>query len=268
MTIKQNIVAMAASNTLERTNQSLNKSLQRLSSGNRIINPADDAAGLAVAANMRAEANRVGAARSNVANGISYAQVQDGYLEKIGRALDRLSELAILAQDGTKTDDNRALYNQEFTTIAGFVTDAASKAFNGVPLFDGTDLDVPIDQEGNTFTLPGIDLNNATYTGVTSASIDTIANAGNALTNVLAAIGQLSSDRASAGISQSRLTYASDVLSVAKENLMAANSRISDTDIAEESTTFAKFNILTQASTAMLAQANSIPQNLLQLIRQ
>ncbi len=268
MTIKQNIVAMAASNTLERTNQALNKSLQRLSSGNRIINPADDAAGLAVAANMRAEANRVSAARSNVANGVSYAQVQDGYLEKIGRALDRLSELAILAQDGTKTDANRALYNQEFTTIASFVTDAASKDFNGVPLFDGTDLDVPIDAEGNTFTLPGIDLNNVTYTDVTSATIDTIANAGDALSKVLAAIAQLSSDRASAGISQSRLSYAAEVLSVAKENLMAANSRISDTDIAEESTNFSRLNILTQASTSMLAQANSIPQNLLQLIRQ
>lgn len=267
MTINTNISALAASNTLQANQAALSKSLARLSSGTKIINPSDDAAGLAVAANLKAEVNRITAAKSNVANGMSYTQTQDGYLQKIGKALDRMSELAIMAQDGTKTDNDRSLYNQEFTVLAGFITDAAGKDFNGVALFDGTDLDIPIDSEGNTFTMTGIDLGATAYTDATGSSIDTTANSATALTNVLAAISQLSQDRASTGVSQARLTYASDVLTVSKENLTAAHSRIMDVDVADESTTFAKQNILMQASTAMLAQANQLPQNILKLLQ-
>lgn len=267
MTINTNISALTASNTLLTNQAALSKSLARLSSGAKIINPADDAAGLSVAANLHAEVNRITAAKTNVANGISYTQTQDGYLQKVGKALDRMSELAIMAQDAIKTDADRTLYNQEFTVLAGFVTDTAGKDFNGVPLFDGTDLDVPIDSDGNAFTMAGIDLGSTAYTDATSSSIDTNANAATALTNVLAAISQLSADRAATGISQSRLTYAADVLTVSKENLTAAHSRIMDVDVADESTEFAKNNILVQASTAMLAQANQLPQSILKLLQ-
>jgi flagellin len=269
MIINTNISALGASNTLQANQAALSKSLARLSSGNKIINPADDAGGLAVAANLKAEVNRITAAKSNVANGVSFTQTQDGYLQKVGKALDRMSELAIMAKDGTKADADRSLYNQEFAVLAGFITDTASKDFNGVPLFsaDVAGLDIPIDPDGNTFNLANIDLTSTTYTDATAATIDTTTNATAALSSVLDAISQLSRDRASSGVSQARLTYAADLLTVSKENLTAAHSRIMDVDVAEESTTFAKQNILIQANTAMLAQANQLPQNILKLLQ-
>src|SRR5690606_131417 len=114
----------------------LAKSLSRLSSGSKIVSPADDAAGLAVASRLDAQVQRLAAARSNVGNAISFTQTQDGYLKKISKALDRLSELAILAQDVTKGDSDRALYQTEFAQIQEYVLSTANKDFNGVSLFD------------------------------------------------------------------------------------------------------------------------------------
>ena len=152
--------------------------------------------------------------------------------------------------------------------LSQFVTDTAGKNFNGVPLFDGTTLNVNIDSEGNTFAMAGVDLSVSAYTTATGSSIDTAANAATALTNVTAAITQMSQDRATVGVSQARLNYTSEQLAISKENLTSASSRIKDVDVAEESTQFAKENILVQASTAMLAQANSQPQSVLKLLQQ
>ncbi len=178
-----------------------------------------------------------------------------------------MSELTILAQDVTKSDDDRTLYNAEFTTLGAYVDDVATKQFNGNDLFTGTALDVTTDSDGTTYTMTRVDLTAGTYTTATGSSVDTTVNAATALTNVKAAIEQLASDRANLGANISRLSSTSGTLSVLKDNLSAANSRIKDVDVAEESTNFARYNILVQAGTAMVAQANTAPQSALRLLQ-
>ncbi len=266
MVINTNTSAQSASRMLSESSANLAKSLARLSSGSKIVSPEDDAAGLAVSTRFDAQINRVNAANSNVGNAISFNQTQDGFLKKVSKALDRMSELSVLSQDVTKTDSDRALYNAEYTTLGAYVDDVATKDFNGVALFDGTAQDVTTDSDGNTYSMTGVDLTASAYTDATGGSVDTAANAATALTNVKTAIDQLSSDRANIGANISRLNSTSEGLSVLKDNLSAANSRITDVDVAEESTTFAKNNILVQAGTAMLAQANAAPQAALRLL--
>jgi len=267
MVINTNITAQTAASNLQQSQSALAKSLARLSSGSKIVSPSDDAAGLAVSTRLDAEVNRLAAARSNVGNAISFTQTQDGYLKKIGSALQRMSELSVLAQDITKTDADRTLYNAEFTTLAAYITEAGSKTFNGVPLFDAAALDVTTDGNGSTFSMAGIDMTAAEYGTAIASTIDTVPNAVTALTNINDAITRLSEDRATIGSHQARLTYTQDQLTVSKENLTAASSRIKDVDMAEESTEYARENILVQAGTAMLAQANQIPQSVLRLLQ-
>jgi flagellin len=267
MIINTNITAQVSSHNLQ-TNQSLlSKSLARLSSGSRIVNPADDAAGLAVASRLDAQIRRIDAARDNVGNAISYTQTQDGYLKKIAKALDRMSELTILAQDVTKSDGDRALYQTEFSQLSAYIETASTKDFNGVSLFSGDSLDVTIDSEGNAFAMQGISLGEVVYTAALTATVDTNTNAQNALTAVKDAITKLSQDRATIGAYQARMNSTVEQLMVSKENLTAASSRIQDVDVAEESTQYAKQNILVQSGTAMLAQANSMPQSVLRLLQ-
>jgi flagellin len=267
MTINTNTTAQVAAGNLQMSQANLGKSLARLSSGSKINNPSDDAAGLAVAMRLDAQVQRIGAASSNVGNAVSFTQTQDGYLKKIGNALDRMGELSILAQDVTKTDADRSLYNQEFSQLSAYLTSAATKDFNGVSLFSGTALAVTIDSEGNSFSMAGINLGVSAYTSATSSTIGTVATAATALTNVKAAITQLSTDRATIGAYQSRLSYTAEQLNVSRENLTAASSRIQDGDMAAESTEFARQNILVQSGTAMLAQANQMPQSVLKLLQ-
>jgi flagellin len=267
MVINTNITAQTAASNLQQSQSMLAKSLARLSSGSKIVNPSDDAAGLAVSSRMDAQVQRLAAARSNVGNAISFTQTQDGYLKKIGKALDRMSELSIMAQDVTKSDADRELYNAEFATLGAYVTDAGTKEFNGIPLFSTTDLDVTTDGDGAVFTMGGIDLTDTAYTDAIGSSIGTVADAATALTNVNAAITALSEDRAMIGSYQTRLNHTADQITVSKENLTAASSRIKDVDMAEESTEFARGNILVQAGTAMLAQANQVPQTVLRLLQ-
>ena len=116
MTISTNVAAQNAAANLNANQTMLTRSLARLSSGSKIVNPSDDAAGLAVSTRLDAQVNRISAAQNNITDAMSFSQTQDGYLSKIGKALDRMSELSILSQDVTKTDSDRSLYNQEFTT--------------------------------------------------------------------------------------------------------------------------------------------------------
>ena len=267
MVINTNISAQISAHNLENSQSMLSKSLARLSSGSKITNPSDDAAGLAVAYRLDAQIRRLDAARSNVGNAISFTQTQDGYLKKFAKALDRMSELSILAQDVTKSDADRSLYNNEFTQLSAYVNSTTNKDFNGVSLFSATGLDVTIDSEGNNFTMNGINVAAPAYATATSAAVDTRANAGLALTSVKAAINQLANDRATIGAYQTRLQFTDEQLSVSGENLTAASSRIQDVDVAEESTRYAKANILVQSGTAMLAQANALPQSVLRLLQ-
>jgi flagellin len=267
MVINTNISAQNGARLLTESSNMLAKSLARLSSGSKIVSPEDDAAGMAVAMRFNAQISRLGAAGANVGNAVSFNQTQDGFLKKVNKALDRMSELSILAQDVTKTDSDRDLYNAEFTTLGAYIDDIATKDFNGVNLFDGSSKDVTIDGEGTTFTMTGVDLSATVYTDATGASIDTSTNASAALGKVKSAIDQLATDRANIGANISRLNSTGEQLSVVRDNLTAAASRIQDVDVAEESTAFARFNILVQTGTAMLAQANQTPQSVLKLIQ-
>ena len=266
MVINTNVSALSSSRLLAESSRMLAKSLARLSSGSKIVSPGDDAAGLAVSSRLDAQINRTTAAGNNLGNAQSFSQTQDGFLQKVGKALDRMSELSVMSQDITKSDADRALYNKEFTNLAAFITNAGTKDFNGVSLFASVGQAVTQDSEGSTFTLGAADLSTASYTGATAATVGTTTAAASALTAVKTAINQLATDRATVGANVSRLTATSEQLSVLNQNLQAANSRIKDVDVAEESTRFAKYNILVQAGTAMLAQANTAPQTALRLL--
>lgn len=266
MVINTNISAQSSARLLAESSALLSKSLARLSSGSKIVSPEDDVAGLAVSMRFDAQINRINAASTNVANAISFSQTQDGFLQKVSKALDRMSELAVLAQDVTKTDTDRALYQKEFAALGAYINDLATKDFNGVSLFNGAALNVTTDSDGNTFSMTGVDLGATVYTDATGASVATTTGAVDALTKVKAAIEQLATDRATIGSNIARLTKYSEQLGVLRDNLTAANSRIKDVDVAEESTRFARYNILVQAGTAMLAQANANPQTALRLL--
>jgi flagellin len=278
MVINTNISAQSSARLLSESSTALSKSLARLSSGSKIISPEDDGAGMAVSMRFDAQINRIGAAKSNIANAISFNQTQDGFLKKVAKALDRMSELAVLSQDVTKSNADRDLYNEEFKTLGNYIKDLAGKDFNGVTLFDSGSLSVTTDSDAKTFDMTGVDLQATSYTNVLGSDYsDTTADltvgiggdgsgAAGALTAVKDAISQLAKDRATVGSNISRLTMYSEQLGVLKDNLSAANSRIKDVDVAEESTQFARYNILVQAGTAMLAQANATPQSALRLL--
>jgi flagellin len=266
MVINTNLQAQNASTLLMQSSTKLSQSLARLSSGSKITSPADDSAGLAVSMKLNAQLSRIDAATNNVGNAISFSQTQDGYVQKVSDAFSRMSELSVLAQDVTKTTSDRALYQQEFHALGSYINNVATKDFNGVSLFNGSTMNVTTDSEANTFSMVGLDLSNATYTTATADDITSISGANTALTDVKAAISQLSSDRANIGSNEESLTYYNDQLASLKNNLSAANSRITDVDVAQESTNYAKYNILVQSGTAMLAQANSLPQSVLKLL--
>ena len=267
MVINTNISAQSGARLLSESSAMLSKSLARLSSGSKIVSPEDDAAGLAVSMKFDAQINRTTAAKGNVSNAISFSQTQDGFLGKVAKALDRMSELSILAQDVTKSDADRTLYDAEFQKLDDYVVNVAAKDFNGVSLFSSTALSVTQDGDGGTFAMNAVDLAAAAaYTGLNAAVVTTAAGAATALTTVKTAITQLASDRANVGANISRLNYTNEQLGVLRDNLSAANSRIKDVDVAEESTQFARYNILVQAGTAMLAQANATPQSALRLL--
>ena len=270
MVINTNTTAMTSARLLSESSSQLSKSLARLSSGSKLVSPEDDAAGMAVSMRFDSQVNRIDAASSNVGNAISFSQTQDGFLQKVGKALDRMSELAVLAQDATKTTSDDALYNAEFTKLQAYITDVANKQFNNVGLFSATGLSITTDAESTTTTtLSSVNLGAAQYTAVTASTlaVDSAAHAVTALTSVKTAIGQLATDRANVGANISMLNSYSDQLGVLKDNLAAANSRMKDVDVATESANYARYNILVQAGTAMLAQANAAPQAALKLLQ-
>ena len=267
MVINTNYSALNSARNLGDSQSLLNRSLARLSSGSKLIAPSDDAAGFAVATRFDAQINRTQAASDNIGNAISFSQTQDGYLKKVAKALDRMSELSMLAQDNTKSDTDRSLYNTEFQNLGAFVTATSTQAFNGVSMFGGANFTVTVNSEASSnFTYSPINLTASTYTTATSSSITTTSNAATALTNVKNAINQLATDRATVGANQAALLMYQEQLGVSKDNLSAANSRIKDVNVADESTNFARYNILVQAGTAMLAQANASPQSALRLL--
>ncbi len=267
MVINTNIAAESSARLLAVSSANLAKSLQRLSSGSRINTPSDDAAGLAVSMGFDAQSGRIKAASNNVGSAISFTQTQDGFLQQVAKALTRMSELSISAQDSTKTDTDRSKYNAEFGQLAAYIGTVATKTFNGVTMFDAGAKSVTIDSEGTQWSMAIVNLGVAAYTGVTSGlSVATTGGAASALTAVTTAINTLATDRANIGANLTRLEYTQSQLAIQKTNIDAANSAIKDVDVAQESTTYAKLNILVQSGTAMLAQANVMPQSVLKLL--
>ena len=163
MVINTNVEAQRTASHLMVSQNALAKSLARLSSGSKIINPSDDAAGLAVSARLESQIRRLDSVLNNLGNAMSLTQTQDGYIKSIDSAFTRMSELAMMAQDNTKQSSDRALYNEEFQQLMAYVRDSKDKDFNGVPLFDGSSVDITIDADGNTFTIGGVDLGASVY---------------------------------------------------------------------------------------------------------
>ena len=265
MVISSNIAAQSSANALGANQVALSRSLARLSSGSKIGNPSDDAGGLAVSLQLDAKAQRTDAAKSNIANAISFTQAQDGYLKKVGKALDRMGELAMLAQDVTKSTDDRTAYNAEFQKLGAFITTTATKDFNGTSLFSATALAINTDETGGTFSMAGINLS-TTAVAIATNNLSTAANAVTALTTVKTAITALATARANIGVDQATLSYTSDQLTVSFENLTAASSMIKDVNVATESVAYAKHNMMVQSATSMLAQANQLSQGVMKLL--
>jgi flagellin len=268
MVINTNISALSTASLLQKSSTALSASLSRLSSGSKITSPADDSAGLAVSMNLVAEMGNNTAATSNIGNAISFNQTQDGYLQQVSSALDRMSELAVQAQDVTKSSSDLTLYNNEFSTLATYVNSVGTQSFNGVSLFNGNTLQVAVNSDGsNPYANKGVDLGSSTAYNLSGQLLTSSTGALAALGSVTSAISQLATDRAKIGANEETLTDYSNQLSTLNNNLSAANSQIMDVDVAEESTNYAKENILVQTGTAMLAQANSLPQIALKLLQ-
>jgi flagellin len=268
--INTNYSATVASNNLASSNSMLQKSLNRLSSGSKIVTPSDDAGGLAVSMKLSAAAKRSGAVANNIGNAVSFLQTQDGALKVAGKVLDRMSELKTLHSDPTKNTSDLANYESEFTALKAQLTSVAGEEFNGVNLFgSGAGLSVGVTENGGTsVTLAARDLASSgsgigalTTTGSSGATLGNIN-----LTDITDAIQNVATMRANNGAEQSRLSFAAELVTVNKANLEAANSRIVDVDVAEESTQLARWNTLVQAGTAMLAQANGSAQTALRLL--
>ena len=250
--INTNYAATVASNNLAASNESLQKSLNRLSSGSKIVTPSDDAGGLAVSMKLSAAAKRSGAASNNVANAVSFLQTQDGVLKVVGKILERMSELSTLYSDATKTSTDQANYTAEFTALQTEITLLADEKFNGITLSGSIAVKTTEAGGGSVST-----------TAVTMPSSLTIGT----LSGITSAIDTLATARANNGATQSVLGFAAEVLTVNKSNLEAAGSRITDVDVAAESTQLARWNIMSQAGTAMLAQANQSAQSALRLLQ-
>ena len=269
--INTNYSATIASNNLAASNSSLQKSLNRLSSGSKIVTPSDDAGGLAVSMKLSAAAKRQGAVATNVGNSVSFLQTQDGALKVAAKVLDRMSELKTLYVDPTKNSSDLANYDSEFKALQDQLTAITSEKFNGVTLFSTSSLSVAVTDDHSTssaVSLAGRDLS-STATGIGSVTASGITSLGNTtltLSTITNAIQNVATMRAANGAEQSRLGFATELLTANKANLEAANSRIVDVDVAEESTQLARWNILVQSGTAMLSQANQSAQTALKLI--
>jgi flagellin len=267
--INTNFAATVASNNLAASNAMLQKSLNRLSSGSKIVSPADDAGGLAVSMKLSAAAVRQGAVAANIGNAVSLLQTQDGAMKVAGEVLQRMSELKVLYSDVTKSASDKANYDAEFTALQAQLLATGNEAFNGVSMFGSSTLGaVGVTEDGSsTVSLAASDLT-STGSGVgvlTSTSVTSLANV--QLSDISTAIQNVATMRANNGSEQSRFNFASELVTTNKANLEAATSRITDVDVAAESTQLARWNILVQSGTAMLSQANQSAQIALKLLQ-
>ena len=272
--IGTNVMALNAQKALWGTKNKMDTAMSRLASGNRINKASDDAAGLAISENMKAQMRGLKQANRNAQDGISLIQTAEGALSEVSNMLIRLRELGVQAASDTIGDRERGLANIEYAQLLEEIDRiTGSTEFNGTPLLNGTggllDLQIgvknSVDFDRISFDAAQADAG-ATALGLDLTNILDKTSAQNSLSNVDNAINQVNQLRAGFGAIQNRLNSTVEGLQTNLENLSASNSRIRDADIADESTELAKQNILLQAGTSVLAQANQQPGLALQLL--
>jgi flagellin len=272
--IATNIPAINGQRQLFNTNNNMMRALERLSSGYRINRASDDAAGLAISENLRAQTRGLKQANRNANDGISLVQIAEGGLNEVGNMLIRMRELAIQASSDTIGDPERSFTDAEFQQLKNEIQRVAQVTeYNGTTLLDGTGglLEIQVGIQNNPFNdRISFDSSQANSTlmglGLMNESISSKTGAQTTLDVIDQAIQQVSGMRANFGALQNRLVSTINNLNVSHENLSAANSRIRDTDVAEESAELAKQNILMQSSTSVLGQANQIQSLALKLL--
>lgn len=265
MIINHNLNAMNAHRNLVFNNTQQGKSSEKLSSGYRINRAADDAAGLSISEKMRAQIKSLDQAQRNAQDGVSLVQTAEGAMNEVSDMLGRMKELATQASNGTYNTSDLDAMNKEYSALKDAITNIATNTkFNGITLLNNTSV-IKIqtgDTASNTVSVTMQDISGLSLGDLTNAS-----NASSALASIDTAIGTVNTARSALGASQNQLEHTYNNLGATSENLQAAESRIRDTDMASEMMNYTKFNILQQASTAMLAQANQAPQGVLQLLR-
>ena len=266
--INTNIPSLNAQRNLTTSQGSLNSALQRLSSGLRINSAKDDAAGLAIAEKMNAQSRGMTVAMRNANDGISAAQTAEAGISVVSGHLQRMRELAVQAASGQYDTVNRAALDKEFQQLKSEITRALDATqFNGKKLLDGSFSSINFQIGSTTTSESQIAVSISSVGTSTLNSISDIAAATTAMSALDTAITDLNTARADLGAIQNRFEGVLSQLSAAQENTEAARSRIMDTDYASETAKLARAQILQQAGTAMLAQANALPQNVLSLLR-
>lgn len=274
MAIMTNVGSMSAQNNLVQTGSMMAKSISRLSSGLRVQSAADDAAGMAVSENMRAQLRGFQQALRNANDGVSVLQIGESGYQSISDMLVRMRELAVQSSTDSLSDTERGYLNTEFTDLTDEINRVSDTVeYNGIHLLDGTagtagtlTFQVGTRNSANdriTISLQDID---STALGINASAVDTLANSQTAIDDIDAALDTLSTTRSSLGAAINQLTQASTHLGRTVENYGAAVGQIRDTDVAAESANFAKAQVLQQAGVAMLAQANATPQLALRLL--
>jgi flagellin len=270
MRINQNISAMNTYSRLTAANNAKSSSLAKLSSGLRINKAGDDAAGLTISEKMRGQIGGLNQAVRNAQDGISLIQTAEGALNETHSILNRMRDLAVQSANDTNTDDDRAAIQQEVDELVAEIDRIADTTqFNTQALLDGSFTGKIIHigaNSGETLSV-SIDSMKASGLGVSGISVSGQAAADASIKTIDDAIKTVSEERSKLGAYQNRLEHTINNLTTTSENLTAAESRIRDVDMAEEMMKFTKNNILSQAATSMLAQANQMPQQVLQLLQ-
>ncbi|MED1873005.1 flagellin Hag [Brevibacillus borstelensis] len=270
MIINHNVTALNTYNKLTINNAGSAKSMEKLSSGLRINRAGDDAAGLAISEKMRAQIRGLDQASRNAQDGISLIQTAEGALNETTEILQRMRELAVQANNGTYTTSDRKKLGAEVTQLENEINRIASQTeFNTKKLLTGG-LKVKFQVGANSGQVISVSINQMDATKLGVLSLGSKFSAGNldsTIQKINDAINTVSEERANLGAYQNRLEHTINNLNTSSENLTAAESRIRDVDMAREMMKFTKDNILSQAAQAMLAQANQMPQGVLQLLR-
>lgn len=257
--INQNTDAFNSYRNLSVTQGQMSKSLEKLSSGFRINRAADDAAGLAISEGLRSQIGGLKVGVRNAQDGISVAQTAEGALTEVHSMLQRMNDLSVQRNNGTQNTDSQAALDAEFDALQEEITRITDNAsFNGVSLFGGAAL---------TFQVGSDAADTIDISATALAAVDTSAAVITDSASVQTAITAISTQRAELGAVQNRFEHTINSVNVAIENLSASESRIRDTDMAQEMVSFTRSQILSQAGTAMLAQANQAPQSVLRLLQ-